>query len=113
MKTTNVQTFAQKAIEGFISTKSNGKFRTENYQAYEDYEDHIDSFVLKHTNERDNLLCSPKPLHIEFAKQMILRRIKDKQQEIVTNAYGESLYGDHVDSPSYDDYLDCNCGDNE
>lgn len=46
-----------------------------------------------------------------FARQAIWRRINNIKSGIEMSAYGESLYGDHVDSPSYDDYLDTNCGD--
>ena len=48
-----------------------------------------------------------------FAQQAIWKRISRIKSGIEMSAYGESLYGDHVDSPSYDDYLDTNCGDQE
>lgn len=46
-----------------------------------------------------------------YARQVILRKINNKKHNMIENSYGEYLYGDHVDSPEYDDYLESNCGD--
>ena len=52
-------------------------------------------------------------LHLTFAQQIIGKRIHKIQKGVLMSSYGEYLYGDHVDSPSYDDYLDINSGDRE
>lgn len=48
-----------------------------------------------------------------YAHNVIMAKINSKINGSTVNGYGEYLYGDHVDSPSYDDYLESNCGDNE
>lgn len=94
-----------------LSLKRGKKCLSRNYQAYEAYEDHVDSFVLNENTSREISSIIGTPL--TFAKMMIVRRVRNKQRQVVVNSYGESLYGDHVDSPSYDDYLEYNSGDNE
>lgn len=111
MKAINIQTFVKKAIGKRVPVKRGKKLLSRCYQAYEAYEDHVDSFVL---NEITNGEISPAiDTHQTFAKMMIVKRVRNKQRQVVVNSYGESLYGDHVDSPSYDDYLEYNSGDNE
>lgn len=48
-----------------------------------------------------------------FAQQIIAKKIQRIRKDVLMSSYGEYLYGDHVDSPSYDDYLDINSGDRE
>lgn len=51
------------------------------------------------------------PSYNTYAQLAIMKKINNKINCPITNDYGESLYGDHVDSPPYDDYLESNCGD--
>lgn len=60
------------------------------------------TFFANHPTER---------LQLTFAQQTIEKRIHNIQKNVLMSSYGEYLYGDHVDSPSYDDYLDTNSGD--
>lgn len=110
MKTATIQVSAQETITERVSIKFGNECT--NYQEYEAYEDHIDSFVLIHQKDEETVKSSSMPQG--FARRAILRRVKSKMhQQVSVNSYGESLYGDHVDSPSYEDYLEYNSGDNE
>ena len=100
----------QKASKVMISSLREKECK--DYQEYEAYEDHVDSFVLNHQMDEETEKNSSMPQG--FARRTILIRVKNKmRQQVSVNSYGESLYGDHVDSLSYDDYLEYNSGDNE
>lgn len=111
METKIEQTFAQKAIKKRVFSKRREKLLCRNYQAYEAYDDHVDSFVLKYKNTESEETSVTRTLHT-FAKRMIFKRVRNKQQECV-NSYGEYLEGTHVDSPEYEDYPDSYYNDNE
>lgn len=109
MKTATIQVSIKEAVAERVSIKFGNECT--NYQEYEAYEDHVDSFVLNYSRQGEERNSS---MPQEFARKAILRRVKSKmRQQVFINSYGESLYGDHVDSPSYDDYLEYNSGDNE
>lgn len=110
MKTSTIQVSIKEAVAERVSIKQGNECT--NYQEYEAYEDHVDSFVLNYQKDEEAEKISSTPQG--FARRAILIRVKNKmRQQVSVNSYGESLYGDHVDSPSYDDYLEYNSGDNE
>lgn len=110
MKTTFSKTFAREAVEERVSLKLRNGCR--NYQEYEAYEDHVDSFVLNYQN--DDAITTTSSILQGFARRAILRRVRNKlSHQAYSCSYGEYLYGDHVDSPAYDDYPDSFYNDNE
>ena len=100
----------QKASKVMISSLREKECK--DYQEYEAYEDHVDSFVLNYPKQGEIERTSSTPQG--FARKAIIRRVKNKmRQQVSVNSYGEYLYGDYVESPAYDDYLEYNSGDSE
>ncbi len=110
MKTATIQVSNKEAVAERVSIKQGNEFT--NYQEYEAYEDHVDSFVINH--HKDEETEKPSSMPQGFARRTILRRVKNKlSHQAYSYSYGEYLEGTHVDSPEYDDYLEYNSGDNE